>query len=123
MRFPGPRGVHRSRGGSGIPRGRCLLASRSPVRRRMGRSAHCRAAPKREDLPVIMDAEARKVRVITAQASKGKLSLAGLQGGYASSPMFMRCDPARLAYADRRWEWAFSSFDSCYLWAMQDERR
>ena len=53
--------------------------------------------------------------------SNGKLALPGQHAVQASAPMYMRCDPARLAYVDRRWEWAFTSFDSCYLWSMQDE--
>lgn len=62
--------------------------------------------------------------MITTLTSKGRLATAGLNTvERASVPMFMRCDPARLAYVDRRWEWAFSSFDSCYLWAMQDAGR
>jgi hypothetical protein len=65
----------------------------------------------------------REMRLITTPASRGNLPLTGLQGGRAGSSMFMRCDAARLAYSDRRWEWAFSSFDSCYLWSMQDDQR
>jgi hypothetical protein len=61
--------------------------------------------------------------VITTQSSKVTPPGAELKPARAGDRMFMRCDPARLAYVDRRWEWAFSSFDSCYLWAMQDERR
>jgi hypothetical protein len=61
--------------------------------------------------------------MFTTQSTNRKLALAGMQSVRTSAPMFMRCDPARLAYVDRRWEWAFTSFDSCYLWSMQDERR
>lgn len=61
--------------------------------------------------------------MITTLSSNREPPNAGLNAARANGPMFMRCDPARLAYTDRRWEWAFSSVDSCYLWAMQDERR
>jgi hypothetical protein len=56
-------------------------------------------------------------------AANRKLALGGRHAVQASAPMFMRCDSTRLAYVDRRWEWAFTSFDSCYLWSMQDDRR
>ncbi len=65
----------------------------------------------------------REAQVISTQVSRGQPPLAELQGARAGKPLFMRCDAARLAYADRRWEWAFSSFDSCYLLSMQDDRR
>lgn len=58
--------------------------------------------------------------LITTQASRVSL-LAGLQGARPGAPLFMRCDAARPVYADRRWEWAFSSIDSCSLWSMQDD--
>ena len=61
--------------------------------------------------------------MLTTQTANRNPALAGLHAVRASAPMFMRCDSARLAYVDRRWEWAFTSFDSCYLWSMQDDRR
>jgi hypothetical protein len=69
-----------------------------------------------------MDIRSMARELTTTQASRATL-LAGLQGTRPRAPLFMRCDSSRPVYADRRWEWAFSSLDSCSLWSMQDEDR
>ena len=76
-------------------------------------------------IPVKMDAKVWKETSGCSRLRRrtGSGRSRGYKPSVPSAPMFMRCDPARLAYVDRRWEWAFTSFDSCYLWSMQDERR